>query len=174
MSTDRRAVRLLRAGAWPSEAEVDRVVLDSEHRRRRRISLACASGAPLRLDLPETTVLRDGDGLELEGGGIARGIVRVVAAPEPLAEITAADRGALLRIAWHLGNRHLPVELHDDRLLIQQDFVIETMVAGLGGVIRRVAAPFEPERGAYAAGHQHQHHVAAPHHHSRGPSHGHG
>jgi urease accessory protein len=180
----RRAVRVRRAGSWSPEAEVDRVVLDSDRRRRRRIALECASGEPLLLDLPEATALRDGDGLELEGAGpgsgATGGIVRVVAAPEPLAEITAPDRGTLLRIAWHLGNRHLPVELLDDRLRVLQSSVIEAMVAGLGGVVGRVTAPFEPEAGAYAAGHDRydrhhdQHDSGAQHHHQHGTSHRHG
>jgi urease accessory protein len=139
------------------------VVLDSDRRRRRRIALECASGAQLLLDLAETTALRDGDGLELEGGALSGAIVRVVAAPERLAEVTAANRGYLLRIAWHLGNRHLAVELLDDRLRMREDSVIEAMVVGLGGAVRRVTAPFEPEGGAYAATHDHPHGTSRAH-----------
>jgi urease accessory protein len=109
------------------------------------------------LDLPHAVRLRDGDGLELEDGGV----VRVRARPESLLEITASDHDLLLRIAWHLGNRHLPVQFMGQRIHIRADHVIADMVMQLGGQVRAVAAPFDPEAGAYAAGgdsHHHHHH----------------
>ena len=106
------------------------------------------------LDLAEATALRGGDALELDGGAL----IEVVAAPEPLVEIVGSDPAATVRIAWHLGNRHLPVQLAGRRLRIRRDHVIEAMVAGLGGSLVPIEAPFDPEGGAYADGHAHGHH----------------
>jgi urease accessory protein len=121
-------------------------------RHRRRIRLVADSGAAFLLDLPRAQHLSDGDGLELDSGGY----VEVCAAPEPIIEIAAADRESLLRIAWHLGNRHLPLQVTGARLRIREDHVVAEMVSGLGGQITRREAPFDPEFGAYAG---------APHHH---------
>ncbi len=104
--------------------------------------------------------LRSGDGLKLDDGRI----VEVVAAPEPLVEIRAADPPALTRIAWHLGNRHLPTELGRRFLRVRRDAVVEEMVKGLGGQVTAIEAPFNPEGGAYVRGaeahehHGHEHH----------------
>ena len=148
-----RATSVLRAGHWPSDRAIDSVTLDYDRRHRRRITLTTDGGAELLLDLRETTHLRDGDGLECDPGGI----VRVVAAPEALAEITAPP-DLLIRIAWHLGNRHLDVAFstaaEGDALRIRADHVIEAMVAGLGGAVVHLSAPFDPESGAYD-GHHH-------------------
>ncbi len=93
----------------------------------------------------------EGDGLELEGGGY----ICVRAAAEPLYEIAAANREDLLRIAWHLGNRHLPVQIAGEGLRIPPDHVIVEMVIGLGGRITELEAPFDPETGAYTGGGHH-------------------
>ena len=85
-------------------------------------------------------------------------MVRVCARPEALTEVTAPNAALLLRIAWHLGNRHLPVQFMGDRLRIRQDHVISDMVEGLGGTTASVEAPFDPEAGAYASGTHHHHH----------------
>ena len=113
-------------------------------------------GLAFLLDLPEAAMLRGGDGLRLEDGRL----VEVLAAPEPLAEIRAADALALMRVAWHLGNRHLPTEMTPKALRIRRDPVIEDMAKGLGARVAPVEAPFNPEGGAYvqaeashAAGH---------------------
>ena len=88
----------------------------------------------------------------------------LVPAAEPLTEIRAADTAALVRLAWHLGNRHLPTQLDGDRLLIRRDHVIEAMLVGLGAAVAHVDAPFDPEGGAYGhgeegrSGHGHGHH----------------
>jgi urease accessory protein len=110
--------------------------------------------------------LRGGDRLLLEDGGR----VAIAAAAEPLIEITAPDMAALVRIAWHLGNRHLPTQLLDGHLLIRHDHVIAGMVEGLGGSCRAILAPFDPEGGAYSGGaaahaHDHGHHHHDHHHH---------
>jgi urease accessory protein len=145
-----RVARVLSAGPSMPVAD-DTVLLDHDLRHRRRITLRSERGAEFLLDLPEATVLRDGDCLILEDGGT----VAVKAAPEPLAEIAVADAAALARIAWHIGNRHLPAAISAGRLLIRRDHVIEEMVRGLGASVRHVDEPFEPEGGAYGHGHAH-------------------
>ncbi|WP_324751373.1 urease accessory protein UreE [Sphingomonas sp. LY54] len=135
------------------------MVLDFNDRHRRRLTMTGEAGLGFLLDLPRARALRDGDGLVLANGSI----VRVSAASEPLIEITAADLPSLVRIAWHLGNRHLPTQLLGDRLRIRRDHVIAAMVEGLGGKVVRVDAAFDPEGGAYAgtdgASRSHHHHV---------------
>lgn len=144
--------QVLPAGSW-SGAPADVVVLDHDHRHRRRIALTAKGGLAFLLDLAETATLRDGDGLPLDDGRI----VRVKAAAEDLAAITAPSHAALMRIAWHLGNRHCPTQLDGERLLIRRDHVLEAMVEGLGGSVAPVTAAFDPEGGAYG-GHGHHHH----------------
>jgi urease accessory protein len=144
---------ILPAGAW-SGVPADSVTLDYDGRHRRRIVLTGASGAEYLLDLAEATHLRDGDGLLLPGGGV----LRVVAKPEPLLEVRATSPEALLRLAWHLGNRHLPAQLFADRILIRRDHVIAHMLAHQGASVREVEAVFDPEGGAY--------HDHAPHDHA--------
>ncbi len=141
-----RAHEHLPAGLWDDARQVDAVLLDFDERHRRRILLHTLGGAELLVDLPHATRLREGDGLRCEDGGI----VRVRARPEPVLDIHAGPRD-LLRIAWHLGNRHLPVQLLPDALRIRADHVIAAMTAGLGGHPHPHEAPFDPEPGAYAA-----------------------
>jgi urease accessory protein len=146
-----RAIAVHRRGDWPEASAVDTVTLAYVDRHRRRIRLVAASGDAYLLDLPRAHHLVEGDGLELEGGGY----LHVHAAAEPLFEIVTADHADLLRIAWHLGNRHLPVQIFGERLRIRADHVIGEMVIGLGGVIVDLEAPFDPETGAYAGAAQH-------------------
>jgi urease accessory protein len=153
-----RAHRILPAGGWDPARETDSVVLEFDLRHRRRITLHTEAGAHLLLDLPQAAHLRDGEGLECEDGTV----VRVHARPEPLLEITAGNAADLARLAWHLGNRHLPVQVLHAALRIREDHVIAGMAEALGGSVRPISAPFDPEPGAYAAGgdlaHQHHHH----------------
>ena len=139
-----RADKVLAAGSWTGEP-ADSVVLEFDERYRRRFVMTGVGGLAFLLDLPEAAMLRGGDGLRLEDGRI----VEVLAAPEPLAEIRAADALALMRVAWHLGNRHLPTELTPKALRIRRDPVIEDMAKGLGARVTPVEAPFNPEGGAY-------------------------
>ena len=145
------------AGDWAEAGAIDRVVLDSDERQRRRIVLTGEKGTTFLLDLAQSTMLRDGDGLVLEDGTI----VRVVGRPEPLIEIAAADAHELARLAWHLGNRHTDVQVTGERLRIRRDHVLEEMLLRLGARLTPVEAPFEPERGAYD-------------HHAHGDPHAHG
>lgn len=154
----RRAIAVHKAGHWPEEAAGDSVTLAFVDRHRRRLRLVADSGNPFLLDLPRVQHLADGDGLELDDGGY----VRVRAAPERVLEIEADGPTGLLRLAWHLGNRHLPVQAMEGRLRIRDDHVIAEMVEGLGGKVTRLSAPFDPETGAYAGtdnahGHDHEH-----------------
>ena len=166
-----RATEVLRAGTWQEAQARDSVLLDFDDRHRRRRLYTGQGGLAFLLDLPEATVLRDGDGLALATGGV----VCVRAAPEPLVEITAATREHLARLAWHLGNRHLPTQIEGERLLIRDDHVIVHMLEGLGATLRKVDAPFDPEGGAYGEhnrqpGHHH-HHGDHGHHHDHDHQH---
>ncbi len=142
-----RALKVLPRGSF--QAAVDSITLDSEARYRRRITLTGDKGTEFLLDLPEAAVIGDGDGLELEDGRVV--IVR--AAAEALTEVTAATPHQLLKLAWHIGNRHIPAEIQPNRILIRPDHVIAEMLEGLGASVRDVRGPFAPEGGAYA--HQH-------------------
>ena len=164
----RRATRIQPAGSCDASAAVDRVVLDADERHRRRTVLTGESGTKFLLDLEHAAALKDGDGLVLDDGSI----VTVAGRPEPLIEIEAKSPLDLLRLAWHLGNRHTQVEIVGARLRIRRDHVLESMVAGLGGKLTPVEAPFEPEAGAHAQGehahdhgHAHHHHAHADHEH---------
>jgi urease accessory protein len=153
-----RAVHIAKAATWETPA-ADRVVLDYEARCRRRVAMTGVGGIGFLLDLSGVGLLLDGDGLVLEDGRI----IQVEAARENLVEITCDDPVELVRIAWHLGNRHLATEMHPDRLLVRYDHVIAEMLRGLGARVATIQAPFNPEGGAYAADHHahgddHQHH----------------
>jgi urease accessory protein len=139
-----RADKVIPAGHW-SGAPADTVVLDFDARYRRRVAMTGVGGLQFLLDLAEAAMLRGGDGLRLEDGRV----VEVLAEPEPLAEIRAADPLALVRIAWHFGNRHLMTELLPRALRIRRDPVIEAMAEGLGARVIALEAPFNPEGGAY-------------------------
>jgi urease accessory protein len=141
----RRAFRVLRKGSFAARADHDSVVLDFDGRYRRRTLLFTENRRAVLLDLDEVTHMRDGDALVLADGSL----VLIGAKEEPLLEITAQDPARLIRIAWHLGNRHLPVQFDRGTLRIRADVVIAHMVHGLGGEVRALSAPFDPEGGAY-------------------------
>lgn len=159
-----RVQEILAANEW-SDEPADHVVLDYDDRFRRRIVLEGRKGLRCLLDLSAPRLLNDGDGLRLDTGAI----VAVEAAAEALAEITCADDRELVRVAWHLGNRHLPTQLLDGKLRIRADHVIIDMVEGLGASVRLIEAPFQPEGGAYGHGQVHGH----DHDHSRDHGHAH-
>jgi urease accessory protein len=149
----RRAIAVHARGRWPEDSTVDTVTLAYIDRHRRRIRLVADSGEAYLLDLPRAHHLVEGEGLELEVGGY----IRVRAAAEPVLEIEAEDHATLLRIAWHLGNRHLPLQVAGDWLRIRADHVVAEMVAGLGGHLTALHAPFDPEIGAYLIAGRHHH-----------------
>ncbi|MTV18730.1 MULTISPECIES: urease accessory protein UreE [Bradyrhizobium] len=174
-----RATKVLGQHRW-KEAAADTVVLDFDDRHRRRMVMTGTRGLEFLLDLENATALRGGDALVLEDGRL----VEVVAAPEPLAEIRGSDPHHLIRVAWHLGNRHLPTQIMPKGLRIRRDHVIEAMVKGLGARVIEIEAPFDPEGGAYAehahadahahghTGHDHVHSHAHDHGHHHGHDHG--
>ena len=128
------------------------VVLDFDARFRRRCTMTTEAGLEFLLDLERATHLRSGDLLILDDGRR----IAVVAAPEPLARLRAENAEQLSRLAWHLGNRHIPVMIHAGRIYIRRDHVIEAMAHGLGARIEHVEMPFDPEDGAYSGGgHRH-------------------
>jgi urease accessory protein len=148
----RRLVHAAKARDWPTSKAEGSLTLAFAERHWRRIRLATDGGEAVLLDLPAAAALADGDGLALAEGGWL--VVR--AAPEGVLDIEADGPAQLVRIAWHLGNRHLPVEvLSADRLRIAYDHVIEAMVGALGARCTRRRAPFQPEAGAYAGCHHH-------------------
>jgi len=142
-----RATRVQGQHHW-KEAPADTVVLDFDDRHRRRMAMTGTRGLEFLLDLENAVALRGGDALVLEDGRL----VEVVAAPEPLIEIRCNDPQHLVRVAWHLGNRHLPTQIMPKGLRIRRDHVIEAMVKGLGARVIEIEAPFDPEGGAYAGG----------------------
>jgi urease accessory protein len=146
-----RALAIVPAGRWDPAQAADRVLLDCDGRRRRRAVLTGEGGLRVLLDLAASPALRDGDALALEDGRL----VAVAAAPERLVEALANERCTLARIAWHVGNRHVPVEIRADRLRFRFDPVLADMVRALGAEARILTAPFEPEAGAYAGEHHH-------------------
>ncbi|MGJ4901428.1 urease accessory protein UreE [Bradyrhizobium sp. HKCCYLS2058] len=169
-----RATRVLGQHRW-KEAAADSVLLDFDDRHRRRLVMTGTRGLEFLLDLEHATALRGGDALVLEDGRL----IEVVAAAEPLLEIRASDPHHLVRLAWHLGNRHLPTQLMPKSLRIRRDHVIEAMVKGLGARVIEIEAPFDPEGGAYAEpshahGHDdHDHHGHDHHHDHAGHDHAH-
>ena len=147
-----RAISIKAAATWSGEP-ADCVVLDYDERHRRRVSMRGKKGLPFLLDLSHPAGLHGGDALVLEDGRL----IEVVAAPEPLLEIRCADALQTARMAWHLGNRHVPAQLLATALRVRRDHVIAEMAVKLGADVIEIEAPFDPERGAYAHHHQGSH-----------------
>jgi len=142
----RRATKIQAAGSFDASGAIDRVVLDADERHRRRIVLTGEHGTKFLLDLDRAVALKDGDGLVLDDGAI----VSVAGRPEPLVEIEAKSPLDLVRLAWHLGNRHTQVEI-------------------VGGKLAPIEAPFEPEAGAHGHAQGEHAHDHAPADHEHGP-----
>lgn len=130
----------------------DRVVLSYDDRFLRRKVLTSAAGLRFLVDLEHTTSLNHGDAFALEDGRL----IEVIPADEPLLEITGGAHD-LTRLAWHIGNRHMPCQIEPGRILIQRDHVIRDMLEKLGATLREVVEPFTPEGGAYGHGRTHGH-----------------
>jgi urease accessory protein len=133
-----------------SHADAD-LVLPFEQRQKSRLRTVLANGEEVGLFLERGTILRGGDCLRGDDGRI----IRVVAAEEALMEVRSADATALARAAYHLGNRHTPVQVGENWLRFAVDPVLEEMLVGLGVAVISMTAPFEPEPGAYVGGHHH-------------------
>ena len=154
--------RVIKVVAAPRDGRIlDTVILTPEQRRAPRGSVTGAKGTRCTFDLAEPVAVRAGDLLVLEDGGL----IEVVAEPEPLIEARAKGLTALARLAWHLGDRHVPVQLFPNRLRVRRDAAIEALLARLGAKMVVIEAPFDPEGGAYlAAAYDHHHHGHDPHH----------
>jgi urease accessory protein len=147
-----RATSIKAAATWSGEPS-DCVVLDYDDRHRRRVSMRGKKGISFLLDLPRAVGLHGGDALVLEDGQL----IEVIAAAEPLLEIRCADALQTARLAWHLGNRHVPTQVLEASLRVRHDHVIADMAIKLGAEVVEIEAPFDPERGAYAHHHQESH-----------------
>jgi urease accessory protein len=168
----RRAVAVALHGSWPAASAIASTTLSHSDRHRRRLKLSTDSGELFLLDLQRPARLADGDGLRLDDGSY----VLVRAAAEECVLVHCTDDAALARIAWHLGNRHLPVQILPDGLLIRADHVIVDMVRGLGATTEPRHCAFDPEAGAYdgaGGGHHHNHDDGDDDHHHHHHDHHH-
>ena len=155
-----RVVKIVAAAAGDSRPIIDSVILTPEQRRAPHGGVTGVKGTRVEFDLAEPVALRMGDLLLLDDGNL----VEVLAEPEPLIEARAKDLTALARLAWHLGDRHVPVQLFSNRLRVRRDAAIEALLTRLGAKIVAIEAPFDPEGGAYiASAHTHRH--GHDHHH---------
>jgi urease accessory protein len=149
----RRVVRVV-SSAGGSAAPVDSVILKADQRSLQTAHLTGVNGTAIGIMLPEPVLLRNGDALELDDGSV----VDVVIEPEPLVEIRANDLTHLARLAWHLGDRHVPVQIFPNRLRMRGDAALEAVLKQLGARLTAIEAPFDPEGGAYAqSAHPHAH-----------------
>jgi urease accessory protein len=163
-----RVVRVTRFADRQAARHIDSVMLTADQRRIQTGQLTGVKGTVIAFMLPEPVLLRMGDALELDDGSL----VDVVVEPEPLIEMRGNNLTHLARLAWHLGDRHVPVQILANRLRLRRDDALEAMLAALGARLTAIEAPFDPEGGAYAApGNDHRHHH--DHHHDHAHDHGH-
>ena len=158
-----RANRVLHAAERRDTPVADTLILSHAQRQAQKGFLFGVKGTCVELDFAEPVRLGTDDALVLDDGGL----VEIVAEPEPLIEARAADLPALARLAWHLGDRHVPIQVLERRLRLKRDPAIEALLQSLGAKVVAIEAPFEPEGGAYAA-------PAGDHHHDHDHHHGHG
>lgn len=147
-----RAQAIRRQGTWAG-APADRITLDYDDRCRRRIAMKGDAGLEFLLDLAASAYLKQGDALVLDDGRL----IEIGAKAEELLEVRGRDAPHLTALSWHLGNRHLAAQIESDRILIRHDPVIAHMLEHRGARVRRVLEPFNPESGAYAGHHGHEH-----------------
>jgi urease accessory protein len=136
--------------SYNPEGQVDTLALPFDTRQKSRFRATLASGVDIGVDLPRTGVLRSGAYIATSTGDT----LQIIAAPETVMQAVAPDPFTLLKAAYHLGNRHVPLMLTPDALYFEPDHVLAEMVEGLGLTISTIQHPFEPESGAYA---QHSH-----------------
>ncbi len=150
-----------------------RLELPFEVRRQRRYQAKLASGEEVAVTLPHGEILRGGDLVAASDGRV----IEIVSQSEKILEAKAKSASELARIAYRLGERHVPVEVGEGYLRIAEDPALEKMLEGLGATISRTTAPFEPEAGAHGAGHEHgtgkAHDHEPQHEHRHGPGCGH-
>jgi urease accessory protein len=136
----------------------DTVELPFDLRQKSRLRIKLASGQEAALFLTRGIILRGGDLLKSEDGPDGQSIVvQVIAAQEPVYNVIAPTQRDLMCAAYHLGNRHVPLQIGDGWLRLEQDYVLKEMLLGLGMQVSETVAPFEPEAGAYGGGHRHGH-----------------
>jgi urease accessory protein len=167
-----RTTSVIAADQGHGRSAADTVILDHAQRSAAQGTVVSVKGVTIDVDLHGPVRLRTDDLLQLENGDL----VEVVAAPEPLIEVRAADVAVLARLAWHLGDRHIQVELLPNRIRAKREAAAETLLTSLGAKVTLIEAPFEPEGGAYALArgqaHHHDHH-GHDHSHDHGHDHGH-
>jgi urease accessory protein len=165
-----RAARIVVAADRRERGITDTLILDYAQRSASAFSAKGLKGGTYELTLDTPGRLATDDVLELDDGTL----LEVVAAAEPLIEARAADVSGLMRLAWHLGDRHVPVQVLPNRVRLRRDAQLERLLQSLGAKLTLIEAPFEPEGGAYAASHGHHHDDHAhEHHHGHEPGHGH-
>lgn len=138
--------------------DVATLTLDLDSRLKSRAQVTLDDGREVGLTLPRGQILRGGDLLASEDGSC---VVRIVAAPETVSTARAEDPLLLARVCYHLGNRHVPLQIENGWVRYQHDHVLDDMARGLGATVSCEQAPFEPEAGAYQSaphGHHHHHH----------------
>jgi urease accessory protein len=161
-----RAVRTLAAHCIDGPF-IDAVVLDEQGRRACRGPFAGIKGTRFTVELAEPAILRGGDALVLETGDL----VEVIAKAEPLIEVRMDDCMGLARIAWTLGDRHVPVQIVPDCIRLRPDATLEALLCGLGAQLAAIETPFDPEGGAYLStdpSHAHRHRHDDHRHHDHG------
>lgn len=166
-----RAISILRPTDSPACPVADTVILDYAQRSARGIEVTGVKGGVYALAFDDAVHLRTDDRLQLDDGRV----LEVVAAPEPLIEARASDLAGLARLAWQLGDRHVPVQVLPNRIRLRRDPGVEALLNALGAKIAAIEAPFDPEGGAYASAHP-PHARHDPHHghdHDHEPGHDH-
>lgn len=162
-----RVVRVVSSANSDNARHIDSVVLSPDQRRVQSAHLTGVKGTRIGVMLPEPIMLRTGDAFELDDGSV----VDIVIEAEPLIEARGRDLVHLAKLAWHLGDRHVPVQILANRLRLRRDAAIETLLKNLGARVTPIEAPFDPEGGAYAASAHHHH--DHQHGHDHGHEHGH-
>ncbi|HTS42536.1 MAG TPA: urease accessory protein UreE [Xanthobacteraceae bacterium] len=160
-----RATQVLKSADRAGRRVIDTLILPFERRQAKSGFVFGVNGTCVEFDFAEPVLLRTDDALALDDGSL----VEVVAEPEPVLEARLDDGAALARLAWHLGDRHVPVEVKQNRLRVRREPELEALLQSFGAKIVALEAPFEPDGGAHAAHGDHHH----AHHHDHGHAHGH-
>ena len=151
MVAETENIALIRQRVQRQDRYDDRLILPFDRRQKSRLRTRLESGTEVGLFLERGTMLRDGDFLQTEEGLL----VRVVAAPEQVYLVRCDSPLQLMRAAYHLGNRHVPLEIGDGWLKLRRDAVLRDMLIGLHATVSDAELPFDPDAGAYGGGHTH-------------------
>ncbi len=164
-----RATKVLRAGEPRSAGADDTLILDFAQRQTKHGFFFTGKGTCIEFDFAEPPALATDDVLVLDDGGL----IEIVADLELLIEARMADPAALARIAWRLGNRHVPVQIFANRLRLRRNPEIEALLAGAAAKLTPLTAPFEPDGASAPANHAHHHGHDHAHDHGHHHDHGH-